>query len=106
MPTQIRHDLHTVDVDLLPYVYERNAIITLQSRERLVRCNVYRPKSTEQGEKVVVFVTYGLYGKDTFCGEYLLAQSVVSSPRQPNYEQGFMNTKFFGVRIITRCLLI
>ncbi|RSL41330.1 hypothetical protein CEP54_015856 [Fusarium duplospermum] len=70
MPTEIRHDLHTVDADSFPYVYEQNATIRLQSSDGLVRCNVYRPKSTEKGEKVPVLVTYGPYGKDTFYGDF------------------------------------
>ncbi|KAF4975252.1 hypothetical protein FDECE_18590, partial [Fusarium decemcellulare] len=70
MPTEIRHDLHSVDADSFPYVYEQNATIPLKSSDGLVRCNVYRPKTSEQGEKVPVLVTYGPYGKDTFYGDF------------------------------------
>ncbi|KAJ3524040.1 hypothetical protein NM208_g12206 [Fusarium decemcellulare] len=70
MPTEIRHDLHSVDADSFPYVYEQNATIPLKSSDGLVRCNVYRPKASEQGEKVPVLVTYGPYGKDTFYGDF------------------------------------
>ncbi|KAF2214215.1 hypothetical protein CERZMDRAFT_37678 [Cercospora zeae-maydis SCOH1-5] len=60
MPNQIL-DLHKVDQDTYPYIYEENATITLKSSEGLVRVNVYRPKTDE---KVPVLVTYGPYGKD------------------------------------------
>lgn len=61
MPNQVRKDLHCVDTESFPYVYEENATVELTSSDGLVRCNVYRPKSTD---KVPVLVTYGPYGKD------------------------------------------
>ncbi|KXL44606.1 hypothetical protein M433DRAFT_68128 [Acidomyces richmondensis BFW] len=60
MPNKIL-DLHVVDRDSFPYIFEQNATITLKSSEGLIRANVYRPKTEE---KVPVLVTYGPYGKD------------------------------------------
>ncbi|KAK7557671.1 Alpha/Beta hydrolase protein [Phyllosticta citricarpa] len=60
MPNQIK-DIYRKDETSFPYVYEENATIKLRSSEGLVRCNVYRPKTSE---KVPVLVTYGPYGKD------------------------------------------
>ena len=60
MPSQIQ-ELHTVDADLYPYIFEQNASVPLKSSEGLIRLNVYRPKTEE---KVPVLVTYGPYGKD------------------------------------------
>lgn len=55
MPNQIQN-LHTVDKDTFPYVFEQNASVTLKSSDGLIRLNVYRPKTEE---KVPVLVTYG-----------------------------------------------
>lgn len=60
MPNQIR-DLHTVNAESYPYIYEQNATVRLQTSEGLVRVNVYRPKTDA---KVPVLCTYGPYGKD------------------------------------------
>ena len=60
MLNQIR-DLHTVDKESFPYIFEQNATVPLHLSEGLVRVNVYRPK---RNDKVPVLVTYGLYGKD------------------------------------------
>lgn len=60
MPNKIQ-DLHKVDKDSFPYIYEENATITLKSSEGLVRVNIYRPKTDKP---VPVLVTYGPYGKD------------------------------------------
>ena len=60
MPNKIQ-DLHKVDTDNYPYIYEENATVTLKSSEGLVRVNVYRPKTDKP---VPVLVTYGPYGKD------------------------------------------
>lgn len=62
MPNVIRTDLHRVDASSFEYIYEENATIELGDGRGIVRCNVYRPKST--GEKYPVLVTYGPYGKD------------------------------------------
>jgi hypothetical protein len=64
MPTQLRHDLHVVDKESFPYIYETNATIALRSSDGHVRSNVFRPKSSDQGQRVPVLVTYGPYGKD------------------------------------------
>lgn len=60
MPNQIR-DLHAIDDKSFDYIFEQNAAVKLRVSEGLVRCNIYRPKTTE---KVPVLVTYGPYGKD------------------------------------------
>jgi hypothetical protein len=61
MPNKIRDDLLFVDDSSFPYRFEQNVTIELKSFEGLVRCNIYRPKSTQ---KVPVLMTYGPYGKD------------------------------------------
>ncbi|CRK46089.1 hypothetical protein BN1723_006868, partial [Verticillium longisporum] len=60
MPNQVK-DLHKVDETSFPYIFEQNATVTLKAGDGLVRCNVYRPKSSGP---VPVLVTYGPYGKD------------------------------------------
>ncbi|RXG42823.1 hypothetical protein VDGE_09808 [Verticillium dahliae] len=54
-------DLHKVDETSFPYIFEQNATVTLKAGDGLVRCNIYRPKSSGP---VPVLVTYGPYGKD------------------------------------------
>lgn len=66
MPNQIQ-DLHTVDKESFPYIFEQNASVPLKSSEGRVRVNVYRPNTDE---KVPVLVTYGPYGKDIPYKEY------------------------------------
>ena len=61
MPNQIRDDLYVKDSTSFPYIYEQDVTIKLKTFEGLVRCNIYRPKTTEA---VPVLVTYGPYGKD------------------------------------------
>lgn len=60
MPNQIK-DITTRDETSFSYIFEQNVTIALKDQSGLVRCNVYRPKSSE---KVPVLVTYGPYGKD------------------------------------------
>lgn len=60
MPNEIR-DLEITDDKSFPYIFSQNVTIPLKSSTGLVRCNVYRPKTTE---KVPVLITYGPYGKD------------------------------------------
>ncbi|KAL2409298.1 hypothetical protein ABEF95_005829 [Exophiala dermatitidis] len=60
MPNELR-DLHTVDAVSFPYIFEQNVTVKLKTQEGLIRCNVYRPKSSDP---VPVLVTYGPYGKD------------------------------------------
>jgi len=62
MPNQLRTDLHKVDKDSFPYIYEENVTVPLKSGPGLVRCNVYRPKNN--GDRHPVLITYGPYGKD------------------------------------------
>lgn len=45
-------------------VFENNVSIPLRNSDLPVRCNIYRPLSTENGDKFPVLVTYGPYGKD------------------------------------------
>jgi putative CocE/NonD family hydrolase len=45
-------------------IFEKNVSIPLRKSDLPVRCNVYRPLSTENGDKFPVLVTYGPYGKD------------------------------------------
>lgn len=45
-------------------VFEKNVSIPLRNSDLPVRCNIYRPLSTENGDKLPVLVTYGPYGKD------------------------------------------
>lgn len=67
MPNTIR-DIKKVDSVSFPYIFEQNVDIPLKGaasdKGHLVRCNVYRPKSSDQGQKFPVLVTYGPYGKD------------------------------------------
>ena len=60
MPNQIR-DILSVDETTYPYRFEQNVSIALSQSDGLIRCNIYRPKSSEA---VPVIVTYGPYGKD------------------------------------------
>lgn len=73
MPNQIR-DLHTVDRDKYPYIFEQNATVQLKCSDGLVRVNVYLPKT---GERVPVLVTYGPYGKDIPYAEYVVSFSLL-----------------------------
>lgn len=61
MPNKIREDLQVVDDKSFPYIYEENVTIKLKSFDAIVRCNIYRPKTTTP---VPVLMTYGPYGKD------------------------------------------
>lgn len=60
MPNEIR-DLHTIDKDSYPYIFEQNVSVSLQSSAGIIRLNVYRPKTANRAP---VLVTYGPYGKD------------------------------------------
>lgn len=62
MPNQTR-DIQTIDTTSYPYVFEKNVTVPLKSGG-IIRCNVYRPKASEQGQKFPVIATYGPYGKD------------------------------------------
>ena len=50
-------DLYKIDKELFDYVYEENVSIPLKNDKGVVRCNVYRPKSSK--ERYPVLVTYG-----------------------------------------------
>jgi hypothetical protein len=64
-------DAHTVDESSFPYIFEQDAAVPLKtSSTGIVRVNVYRPKSTKDGAKLPVLVTYGPYGKDIHYKEY------------------------------------
>jgi len=58
MPNQTQ-DLHKVDKESFPYIFEQDATISLKSSEGLIRCNVYRPHGSEESKRVPVIVTYG-----------------------------------------------
>ncbi|KAK3045597.1 hypothetical protein LTR09_012835 [Extremus antarcticus] len=62
MPNQIR-DLHTIDKDTYPYIFERDATVPLKNSDGLCRVNVYRPLGSDD-QPVPVLCTYGPYGKD------------------------------------------
>ncbi|KFA70910.1 hypothetical protein S40288_10147 [Stachybotrys chartarum IBT 40288] len=66
MPNTIR-DIHAVDETTFPYMFEQNATVNLKSSDGLVRCNVYRPKTSDRSP---VIVTYGPYGKDIHYGDF------------------------------------
>ncbi|KAK3117132.1 hypothetical protein LTR53_001789 [Teratosphaeriaceae sp. CCFEE 6253] len=78
MPNDIR-DLHTVDEDGYPYVFEQNATVPLKSSDGLVRVNVYRPKGAE---KVPVLVTYAPYGKDIPYADFHAKSFAEVNPQQ------------------------
>lgn len=62
---------HKVDESSFPYIFEENAEVPLKtSSQGIVRVNVYRPKSTKDGTRLPVLVTYGPYGKDIHYKEY------------------------------------
>jgi len=58
-------DPYKIDESSFPYIFEENVTIPLTTSSKgVIRCNVYRPKSTKEGTKCPVLVTYGPYGKD------------------------------------------
>jgi hypothetical protein len=58
-------DAHRVDDTSFSYIVEEDVAVPLKTTSRgIIRCNVYRPKSTKEGTKLPVLVTYGPYGKD------------------------------------------
>ncbi|KAF5586698.1 hydrolase family [Fusarium pseudocircinatum] len=67
MPNPIKEDIHTVDEESFPYIFEQNATVPLKAGDGLVRLNVYRPKGVD---KVPVLVTYGPYGKDIWYQDF------------------------------------
>ncbi|KAF5687231.1 hydrolase family [Fusarium circinatum] len=67
MPNPIKEDIHTVDEESFPYIFEQNATVPLKAGDGLVRLNVYRPKGID---KVPVLVTYGPYGKDIWYQDF------------------------------------
>lgn len=66
-------DAHKVDESSFPYIFEENAVVPLKTAAGgIIRCNVYRPKSTKDGAKLPVLITYGPYGKDIHYKEWVL----------------------------------
>jgi hypothetical protein len=64
-------DAYVIDESSFPYIFEQDVAVTLKtSSNDIIRCNVYRPKSTKEGTKLPVLVTYGPYGKDIHYKEY------------------------------------
>jgi putative CocE/NonD family hydrolase len=58
-------DLRTVTHDSENgLIFEKNVSIPLKASPLPIRANVYRPASTDNGDKFPVLVTYGPYGKD------------------------------------------
>ncbi|KAH7230210.1 X-Pro dipeptidyl-peptidase protein [Fusarium redolens] len=56
-------DISTVDTASYPYIFEKNVTVVTKSGTA-IRCNVYRPKTTDQDAKFPVLATCGPYGKD------------------------------------------
>ena len=72
---------HKVDETSFPYIFEENAEVQLKtSSQGIVRVNVYRPKSTKDGAKLPVLVTYGPYGKDIHYKEYVPQRYLLAVP--------------------------
>ncbi|KAI1626439.1 X-Pro dipeptidyl-peptidase protein [Exophiala viscosa] len=63
MPNKLRDDLHKIDDTSFDYIYEENATVQLKEGRGIVRCNVFRPKRSNDA-RYPVLVTYGPYGKD------------------------------------------
>ncbi|KAF2003499.1 X-Pro dipeptidyl-peptidase protein [Amniculicola lignicola CBS 123094] len=80
MPNQIKQDIHTIDEITFPYIFEQNATVPLKTSEGLVRCNVYRPKPTKEGETFSVLITYGPYGKDIHYKDFQAKSFVQVNP--------------------------
>ena len=71
---------HKVDETSFPYIFEENAEVELKtSSQGIVRVNVYRPKSTKDGAKLPVLLTYGPYGKDIHYKEYVSQHTICLS---------------------------
>jgi hypothetical protein len=56
-------DVATKDSSSYSYIFEKNVTVELRNNG-IIRCNVYRPIASDQGERFPVLVTYGPYGKD------------------------------------------
>jgi predicted acyl esterase len=66
-------DAYKLDDSSFPYIFEENVAVPLKNTDgAIIRCNVYRPKSTKEGTKLPVLVTYGPYGKDIHYKEYVV----------------------------------
>ncbi|KAK4230154.1 cocaine esterase [Podospora fimiseda] len=55
------NDISSVDDTYSEYIFEQNVNVPLQTGDAVIRCNVYRPRTSDP---VPVLVTYGPYGKD------------------------------------------
>jgi hypothetical protein len=65
-------DAYSIDESSFPYIVEDNVAVPLKTTSGgIIRCNVYRPKSTKDGSRLPVLVTYGPYGKDIHYKEYV-----------------------------------
>lgn len=72
-------DAHTVDESSFPYIFEKDVAVPLKTSSKgIIRCNVYRPKTMKDGQKLPVLVTYGPYGKDIHYKEYVTFTSLFS----------------------------
>lgn len=75
-------DAYTVDESSFPYIFEQNIAVQLKTSSKcIIRCNVYRPKSTKEGAKLPVLVTYGPYGKDIHYKELVSSCDALEPPK-------------------------
>jgi hypothetical protein len=75
-------DAYSIDESSFPYIVETDVAVPLKTTSRgIIRCNVYRPKSTTKGSKFPVLVTYGPYGKDIHYKEYVFNSNMESIAR-------------------------
>ena len=84
MPNKIRDDIYRIDEVSFDYIFEQNVTVQLKENRGIVRCNVYRPKSTS--EKHPVLVTYGPYGKDIHYSELVFRCQRISVPKTHRYQ--------------------
>ncbi|KAF4414649.1 X-Pro dipeptidyl-peptidase [Fusarium acutatum] len=87
MPIQLQ-DLHVVDRDTFPYIFEHNADVKLTRGDGLVRVNVYRPKTSDE-VKVPVLVTYGPYGKDIPYADFNAGSYAEVNPKHKSAHSGW-----------------
>ena len=53
----------TIDTSSYPYIVEKNVTVPLKN-DSFIRCNIFRPKPSQDCEKFPVIATLGPYGKD------------------------------------------
>lgn len=62
MSTKLK-DAKTIDSTSFDYILEQDVPVRLKNGG-VIRCNVYRPKTSDGSDKYPVLATYGPYGKD------------------------------------------